>query len=408
MANGALDVKVGLAVYSKPVQEARREFLERRTKDNTRQLNTRRVDEFLSAMPEVKDTSHLTRNVIDRFALHLESTGHNPGGQEHHLKIVRAFCKFCMDNKWLMEHPFKNFQMPKSEFAGRPLTPEEAHKIIEPQNGARIMVFTEFDTRRNTYRVRYNDPNGRPMEVASGIASEAEAIQIKLSEQARLDELGFVRPVQVREVDLWLKEAFAFGYSTMLRISQVWKLTSADFVGPDQLRVAPIKGQDPVWITLRQEAIDVLDRLTAKLNGQGRYFWYWPTVEAMRQAVEGKVRRAGIEPTVYIVNGQRREVYPRFHDICKVSRISELEKQGFSLGELEQLSNTTQRTLMAHYIKADRTRAFAKYKKFLGQQWANGWPKNGGSSGSNVVQGGVKEPKENSQNSSTSQQIPAL
>jgi len=406
MANEALNVRVGLAAYRKPIQEARKEFLERRTKENTRCLNERRIDEFLAAMTEIADTSQLTRNLIDRYALHLERTEHNSGGQEHHLRIVRAFCKFCVDNKWLSEHPFKNFKMPKSEFEGRPLTPEEARKIIEPQDGARIRVFKEFDKRRGTYRVRYNDLDGRPREVASGIKTEIEAVQIVLSEQTRLESLSMVRPTQFREVDFWLREAFLFGYSTMLRISQVWKLSPSDFAVPDQLRVAPIKGQDPVWITLRQEAIDVLSRLSAKLAGHERYFWYWPTVESMRQAVEGKVRRSGVEPTVYMVNGKRREVYPRFHDICKVSRISELEKQGFSLGELEQLSNTTQKTLMAHYIKADRARTFAKYKNFCGQPVANGWPTNGGFPGVNRDKGGVDGAIENIKNSSTSRPIP--
>jgi hypothetical protein len=407
MANEALNVRVGLATHRKPVQEARKEFLERRTKENTRCLNERRIDEFLAVMTEIENTSQLTRNLIDRYALHLERAGHNPGGQEHHLKIVRAFCKFCLDNKWLSEDLFKNFKMPKSEFEGRPVTPEEAREIIEPEDGTRIVVFKEFDRRRGTFRVRYNGPSGRPIEVASGVKTEAEALEIAVCEQARLHSLGLVRPVKIREGDLWLKEAFTFGHSTMLRISQVWKLTPPDFVAPDQLRVAPIKGQDPVWITLRQEAIEVLTRLSSKLAGQERFFWYWPTVERMRGAVKGKVRRTGVKPTVYVVNGERREVYPRFHDICKVSRISELEKQGFSLGELEQLSNTTQRTLMAHYIKADRARVFAKYKNFRGQPVANGWPPNGGFSGVNRDQGLPKDTTENIENASTSQPIPA-
>src|SRR5262249_4205706 len=91
MANEALNVKVGLAVARKPIQDARKEFLDRRTKENTRALNTRRVDEFLTAMPEVQDTSQLTRNLIGRYAIKLERAGHNPGGQEHYLRIVRAF-----------------------------------------------------------------------------------------------------------------------------------------------------------------------------------------------------------------------------------------------------------------------------------------------------------------------------
>jgi hypothetical protein len=122
MANEALNVKVGLAVFRKPIQEARKAFLDRRTKENTRALNTRRVDEFLETMAEVRDTSQLTRNLIDRYAIELEKAGHNPGGQEHHLRIVRAFCRFCFDNKWIAEYPFKGFKMPKSDFVGRALS----------------------------------------------------------------------------------------------------------------------------------------------------------------------------------------------------------------------------------------------------------------------------------------------
>jgi len=406
-AKEALNVKAGLAVLRKPIDEARERFLQRRTKENTRLLNTRRLDEFLAAMPEVKDTSHLTRDMIDRYALSLERAGHNPGGLEHHLKIVRAFCRFCVDQKWLADYPFKGFVMPKSEFEGRPVTPEEAQRIIEPQGGRRIIVFKEFDNRRGTYRIRYNDANGSPVEVASGVPSAAEAIEIQAKEQDRLDRSGAMRPVQVREGDLWLKDAFTFGQSTMLRISQVWKLTPSDLALPDQLRVAPIKGQDPVWIALREEAVEILMKLKAKLGSHDRFFWYWPTVESMRNAVQDKVRRAEITPTVYVVNGEPRKVYPRFHDICKVTKISELEKEGFSLGELEQLSNTSQKTLMAHYIKADRTRTFEKYKNFRGHTVATPGPKMGGFPGVNGVQALQESTTESIENASTSQPIPA-
>jgi hypothetical protein len=174
MANEALNVKVGLAVFRKPIEEARKELLDRRTKENTRALNTRRVDEFLEDMAEVKDTSQLTRNLIDRYAIKLVKTGHNSGGQEHHLRIVRAFCKFCFDNKWISEHPFKGFKMPKSDFEGRPLSSEEWARMVEPV--CRIVVYMEFDRRRDTYRVRYNDENGERVSVKSGLShSEAKS-----------------------------------------------------------------------------------------------------------------------------------------------------------------------------------------------------------------------------------------
>jgi len=258
--------------------------------------------------------------------------------------------------------------------------------------------------------VRYNDQNGHAVEVASGIKDEAEALAIMGREQVRLDRLGVMRPIQVREGDLWLKEAFIFGRSTMLRISQVWKLMPSDFVVPDQLRVAPIKGQEPVWIPLRQDAIDVLNRLKARLGDNDRFFWYWSTVESMRTAVEGRVRRAGIAPTIYMVRGEKSERFPRFHDICKVTRISELEKDGYSLGELAHLSNTSKKTLIDHYIKADRSRAFERYKNYSadrGHTVATIGPKNEGFVGVNGGQGLLDGTIENIEIASTSRQIPA-
>src|SRR5262249_40107498 len=151
-AKAALDVKAGLAVVRKPILNARQEFLQRRTKENTRALNERRVDEFLAALPEVEYTSHLTRNAIDRYALLLEEAGHNSGGVQHHLRIVRAFCKFCFDQQWVADYAFKGFVMPESDFEGRPLTEAEATRIMEPTRGARLIVFKEFDKRRGTFR----------------------------------------------------------------------------------------------------------------------------------------------------------------------------------------------------------------------------------------------------------------
>jgi hypothetical protein len=70
-----------------------------------------------------------------------------------------------------------------------------------------------------------------------------------------------------------------------------------------------------------------------------------------------KVRACGIKPA--IVRG--KEVWPRFHDACKVTQVSALSQAGVSLGDIAHLSNTTKEVLMKHYIKADREDAFSKY-----------------------------------------------
>lgn len=347
-ANDILNVKVGLAVLRKPLTEARQEFGERRTKANTRALNLRRIDEFFAAMPDLKDTSQLTNNAINKYALILEKQGHNTGGQSHHLRIVRIFTNFCMANKWLTEDPFEEFKMPKSAFKARPVTADEYARIVGI-GGA-----------RNQYQA----------------------------------------------VDLWLNWAIRFGHSTMLRSSQVWKLMAADFVEPNHLKVDPIKGQEPVWIKLHPDAVQVLKEMPIRAPGE-RFFSYWASVEAMRNSVEDKVRRAKIEPTIYMVNGQPRKVYPRFHDICKVTRISNLSDGGTSLGDLSELSNTSKETLVRHYIKSDRDRAFANYvarpSQDLGQHRANGGPINGGFGGSNGVQPALECTTGTIENASTSQ-----
>lgn len=340
-ANEVLNVKVGLAIVRMPIPEVRSLFLNRRTKPNTRALNERRIDEFFAAMPEIKDTSMLTNHAINKYAGLLEKDGHNFGGQSHHLRIVRIFTNFCLTNKWLTEDPFEDFAMPKSDYEGRPLSVEER---------ARMYSISE----------RY------------------------------------------KEVDTELSKAFRFGYSTMLRISQVWALTPEDFRAPSFLRVSGIKGQKTVTILLEDEAVQILQEMPIRAQ-QERYFSYWGTVEAMRNSVEDKARRMKLSGV-------------RFHDVCKVSRISDLDAEGVGLGDLAHLSNTSQMTLAKHYIKSDRARAFANYlarsKKVVpvsnlaeapGQPRANGGPINGGFGGSNEVQPALEGSISTIENASTSQ-----
>jgi integrase len=406
-ANEALDVMVGLAVLSKPIDEARAAFLDRRTKPNTRALNERRIDEFLAAMPAVKGTHHLTSHVINQYARILEKN-HNPGGQEHHLKIVRAFTNFCRTEKWLTDNPFEKFSMPKSEFEARPLTLEEHARIVSPTVARRRTAYKEFDRRpdRLEYRIRYIDWNGAVVSAVSGIKDEAVMVSELARVQAELDAAP--APTEIREGDEWLTRAFRFGHSTMLRISQVWKLTPADFTAPNFLRIDPIKGQERVTIVLQPDAVAILEEILAIRAHCERFFFYWGSVQSLRNAVEDKVKRSGILPTVYTVNEERREVYPRFHDICKVSRVSELSRDGYSPAVISHLSNTSQATLIKHYIKADRTRAFEEYvsrpnRGPLGHTRATTGPQTDGFAGSNAVQPALEGTTSTTENASTSQ-----
>jgi integrase len=327
MADEALNVKAGRSACRKPILEARAAFLDRPTKPNTRALNERRIDEFLADMPGVKDTSHLTTHAINQYARILQEAGHNSGGQNHHLKIVRCFTNFCRESKWLVENPFKGFKMPKTRKAGRPLTDDEYARIIA---------------------------------IGPYVA-----------------------------VDTWLNLAFRFGHSTMRRISQVWKLTPADFREPNLIRIEGIKGQPDEWLPLQDEAVEILKSIPIRAPTE-RYFSFWKSVEAMRNSVEDKARRAGL-PGV------------RFHDVCKVTRVTNLSETT-SLGDLAHLSNTSKKTLADNYILPDRARAFAKY---LGHTRATNGPRKD----ANMAQHGPMDTNvatiANTQNASTSQQIPA-
>jgi integrase len=307
MANAILRGSVGMDI-NKPVRDALAAFLERRLDPKTTALNERRVNEFLAAMPEVKLVSHLTDSVINRYDAVLESAGHNTGGRNHHLKIVRAFCKFCVEKNWLKVHPFTGFKMPKSDFEGRNVSQDDFDKMCS----------------------------------IGWVGS---------NERAGINGLGWYGGNQYKDVDVWLRRAFIFGRETMLRISQVWKLTPADFREPGEIRVKGIKHQPTVWVPLTEEALAIARSLLLGRAPGARLFDYWSSVASMQTSVYKKAQRVGLPGL-------------RFHDVCKVSRVSQLDKAGFSIKEISQLSNTTPRTLLAHYIKPEREDTFAKYKRF--------------------------------------------
>lgn len=337
-ANGLLNVAVGLTVNQKDIREALAEFLARSLNAKTTALNERRMTTFLAFASSVKFCNEITEAVINSFDNALRASGANPGGRQHVLKIVRAFCKFAMRKKWMVTSPFfpfGDFKLPKSTYQGRALTPKEFADLISIES-------------------RY-------------------------------------------PVDVHLNRAFRLGRATMLRISQVWKLTPEDFRAPDQLYVDGIKGQPPEWKPLHPDALEVLNELLPLTQPGQRFFSHWGTVEAMRNSVEDKARRAKLAGV-------------RFHDAGKVTRVSELADAGWSPAKIAHVSNTTAKTLVAHYIKADRNQSFAEYKSFQrtdlpqtyrGPEMALNTTKHGSL-------GPIELNKSKGENSSTSQPIPAV
>ncbi len=319
MANGALNASLGLGTLRKPIEEAMDDFFSRNTKANTREVNEYILGHFIQACPDVTHTGRLTDTTVNQYASKLVAEGKNPGGQNHHLKIVRAFTNFCLRKRWIANDPFIEFKMPKSEFKGWRLTPDQFESVC---------------------RIRERVPGSHG------------------------------------EVDLWLSRAFRFGRVTLLRISQVWKLAPKDFREPNELWVEGIKGQPGVWIRLRPSAVEILKEMMPR-EREERFFNYWKSVKSMQWSIYEKVRKSDIQPFVYTVNGERREQFPRFHDICKVSGVSDLMDQGMSPADLEHVSNTSQRTLITHYMKSDRTRAFDKLLE-LDRVETESRPKSGG------------------------------
>lgn len=325
-ADEILNVKVGLGVAKKPMTEAVADFLDQNLDPKTIALYKRRLMEFIAAFPDKPEPPLMPmpglmwveqlsdEKYITRFDKLMAARGCNPGGRNHVLRIVRTFCNYAMhkNRRWLSSYPFEDFKMPTSEFEGRPITDEEYALILTPTIG------------------RMN--------------------------QHALDE-----------TDRLLALAFRLGRGMIVRISQVWKLTATDFREPGEVFIQGIKDQEPEWKPLHGDALTVVRILLAGTEPGKRFFGYWGSIEAMRNAVQDKVRRCGVKPQWDAFKS--RWVYPRYHDICKVTAVSELAAvPGMSLADLEHITNTSGKTLQAHYIKADKERSYAKYRAHLAAQ----------------------------------------
>lgn len=401
-ANGVINTMLGLAVSNKDLDKAIEEFLGVQRKPNTNALYERRLREFKASLPELKRVGQLTDTMIHRYHGILITQGHNAGGQSHHLRIVRTFCRFCVGKNWIAKSPFSNgpipFKMPTSDYEGRALLPEEFERMISLTLEQPIEVYPEFDRRRQSYRVRYLLPTGRRVEVAGNIKDPAEAGRIASNKAAELQAAGIGRPRDVREVDIWLNKALRLGKETMLRISQIWGLRAKDFKEPNELWVSGIKGQDGEWKLLRPEAVAIVRELLSGRQPEERLFSYWSNVASMQSSVQRKAELVGLKGV-------------RFHDACKVTRVSELDASGMGLGDLSEVSNTTKRVLSEHYIKSDRRKAFQRYLTFTapaGQVQVRSGSKNGGIVTQKAAQTGLESTINTDQNASISPQISEL
>lgn len=306
-AKEILDGSLGLTVPTKDIREAWDIFIGRYTDEGTVRIYTRHFEDCLTAHPELRVTGQLTKEFFERYNVELKDAGHNPGGRRHVLKTLKTFSRYCLEKNWLKVDPFFKFDLPKQEFEGRALLPDEFARMVS--------VDPQYD------------------------------------------------------VDLWISRALRLGNPSMLRISQVWKLTPEDFKAPDELRITGIKGQDTVWIQLHPDALEVMQELLRITPAGARFFAKWPTEDSMRQSIRKKAKRVGLKGV-------------RFHDAAKVTRISELDAAGWGIGDLSALSNTTKTTLAKHYIKADRRRAFQRYQTY-------GGPTNGVKTGVETAQGAL-------------------
>lgn len=232
-AKEILDGATGLAVPTKNIGEAINEFIGRYTDAGTVAIYSRHLSAFLCEHPQVTMTGHLNKNLFEVYNVILERGGHNSGGRRHILKSLKTFANYCLEKGWLRVNPFFKFRLPRQEFEGRALNPEEYARMIA------------------------------------------------------------INPHY--EVDRWLNLALRIGNPSMLRISTVWGLTAEDFQAPDRLRITAIKGQPGVWTHLHPEAHQALLELLICAVPNQRLFSYWPSVDAMRQSLRKKASRVGLK-----------------------------------------------------------------------------------------------------------------
>lgn len=235
-AKQILDGAAGLSVPTKSILEAINSFLNRYTDEGTLAIYTRHLEGFTVAYPELTKTGQVTKHVIETYDADLTRSGHNPGGRRHVLKTVKTFTKYCRVNKWLIEDPFFQFKMPKSEFEGRALSPAETDKLISGD----------------------------------------------------------------RDTDWFISRAVRLARSTMRRSGQIWALAPKHFREPGLIYFPSIKGQESEWLPLQPEAIAIIRELLARTDRpalDSRFFFCWSSVEHMRDAIRVKAIDMGLKGT---------------------------------------------------------------------------------------------------------------
>lgn len=235
-AKEILDGAAGLSVPTKNLGEAITSFLKRYTDEGTLAIYARHLEDFTAAHPALTRTGQITRHLIETYDADLTRAGHNPGGRRHVLKTVKTFTNYCMVNKWLLENPFFEFKMPKSEFEGRALNQVETDRLISGD----------------------------------------------------------------RETDWFISRAVRLARSTMRRSSQIWALGPEHFREPGLMYFPSIKGQDAEWLPLQPEAVAIIRELMAhpdRPSAGARFFFRWSSVEHMRDAIRVKAIDVGLKGT---------------------------------------------------------------------------------------------------------------
>jgi integrase len=183
----------------------------------------------------LKNVSQLTEALIVKERTWLiKEKPDSPGGQWNVLKTVRAFCRYCVNQKWLDKNPFPDdVKLPKSDKEGRALSEDEFAKMISIRNDLRCI-----------------------------------------------------------ESDTWMRRWLILQRYTLTRISTMFDLMPEDVRNNGtEILIPSMKKQAKVWAEITHpEAIVVMQELLARAQPGQRLFGYWKRITTMREAFRVKAQ----------------------------------------------------------------------------------------------------------------------
>jgi hypothetical protein len=153
----AEEIFAGKRAVEIPILKAVESFQTRpNIKANTVAVNQRTLDAFVTRHNLV-NVSQLADVLPDKEHRLLVANGHNSGGQNHVLKLLKCFVGHCVDKKWLTVSPFpRKFKLPKSDFVGRALSEDEFEKMIAIRANVDCI---QSDTWMRRWLILHSDPN---------------------------------------------------------------------------------------------------------------------------------------------------------------------------------------------------------------------------------------------------------